>query len=614
MTRNQFEKIISNIGNEEETRKENERRLVLKKTRFIAAIILIFVTGAVLMKGFITEKPSIVNSELSGSHSENTSVNSENTYSLPDTTSAASEKSEYLPEETSNPTESSEPEKKPEWFSVETITVKKLSYQSENKEILSFGSASIGANFISTTVFGEHKDCANVYYNTKTGEIVCLYHGFLKASGIELGDDVMLHFFKDGACDNRVGVKISTKDYGHTVGIWIYDFLVGEAFSVKLPDDCESYEDTEIYNNSLWNGKLCVSVNTSQGKHFLTVYSIDTGEYETVQITCGDQPVTGAFIADNVLKILKNNDYSFYNLETGIIANMIGEDVYCSGGKVFSIKNNDGGSFHSNVRVACYDILTGVEIEDQNVIVRTIADNMRKCLLIKNTTSGDEEIMLYDYDCLFYSSDYQYFYAYSSKSGKILCCFTEDGTWFTTDVGKVATGTEIKEGKTYEVINKYAIAAGESNDEILLYYTRLFEEREEIPDYADEKVDSPYWDDYREIKAMNFPESDCFHVSHDEKSLAESIFYACKNMELFRDVTITALENRTNKIKKIFDNYDSMTLGLYINTFRLFFFKENDNYYMFISYNKSHASTQDVYVISEEVYNDIATRIKENTY
>ena len=72
MTRNQFEKIISNIGNEEETRKENERRLVLKKTRFIAAIILIFVTGAVLTKGFITEKPSIVNSELSGSRSDKT--------------------------------------------------------------------------------------------------------------------------------------------------------------------------------------------------------------------------------------------------------------------------------------------------------------------------------------------------------------------------------------------------------------------------------------------------------------------------------------------------------------------------------------------------------------
>ena len=475
-----------------------------------------------------------------------------------------------------------------EWFKNKTIGIKQLSYIGLNSEIKTFNASSLGTNLISTEVFGEHRDCPGVYYNPDKDEIVCLYHEFLDASKISLSEGSSVDFIADKLQKDLYAVRIYETNGLLTEGLWVFNRSTGNASALPLPDGCNGYNEIYIYTKSLCGGKLSVGVNTDDDRHFIYVYN--TESKNGIKLMESDRGwISAEFLSERIL-LITNDGYSFYNVDTGKMVNVIGEYNYYAGGKVFSVKNW-GWANHEDVAVAVYDAETGTQIDNETVLVQTVLDNGERVFLTKNTTTGEETVILDDYswNCYTWSCDGSFFYAYSSNNRRLLCYSADDGQWFLTQVPAINTEPVTINGKDQAVFASYAISVADNNKDVLLFFTRTMEEIQEIPDYENEKVDSPYWDKYREMKALNFADEICFGIAVKENINVDgaTIYFGSTDMDGFKFFLLSCLEKGTLVPEKqaTSENYQSEELALDCGFLKMDFFYEDGICYLSLSYN-----------------------------
>lgn len=496
------------------------------------------------------------------------------------------------------------------WFSSRSIGIKQLSYTGLNSEVRTLNASGLGADLISSEVLGEHADCPGVYYNPAKDEIVCLYHEFLAASNITLNDGFNAEFIADMLKKDLFAVRIYEKNGLQTEGLWVFDRTTGYAASLPLPEGCSGYNEIYIYNKSLCNGRLSAGINTVDGKHFVYVYNTETKG--GIRLTDSDSAwISAEFLSDRIL-LITDDGYSFYNVDTGKTVQVIGEYDYYAGGKVFSVKNW-GWANHNDVEVAAYDAETGAMIDNENVLVQTVLDNGSRVFLTKNTTTGEETVVLSDYsqNCYTWTRDGNFFYAYSAANQRLLCYSAADGEWFLTQVPALNTSPVAINGKTQAVFASYAISVADNDKDVLLYFTRTIEEILETPDYEDERVDSPYWDKYREMKFRNFADETCFGIAVKENINVDgaTIYYGSADMAGFKYFLLSCLEKGTLVPDKqaTRENYRSKELALSCGFLMMDFFHEDGICYLSLGYNLPvpYGWTTEIYEIPETLFDEI---------
>ena len=500
----------------------------------------------------------------------------------------------------------------PDWFREASLNMKPLSYASLDRSVNTLNPSDFGAELIPALVMGDHEDCPGVYYNPMKDELICMYHEFLAAAGITVPEGQYLEFKPDRVRSGLTAVRIYNTDSVRTTDLWLFDRASGSAARVALPEGAASYDDVNVYSNALWNGKLCLSVNTPEDRHYVYVYDVDSGSTERVLFTLDGPPVAGSFIADNKM-ILSADVYSFYDVVSGVRMNVVGEYNYFAGGKVHSVKNN-GWANHKEVEVAAYDAATGLKLDNEPVLVRTVLDDGTRVFLVKNSTTGEETVIIRNYvnSCCVWSRDYNYFYAFSASEQRIACYSAADGQWFAVQCPGISVEPVIIDGVEYAVFADYAIAVADNDRDVYIYYSREIEEAAVIPDYADEKVDSPYWDYYCEIKAVNFNDKNVFYVSH-KNDISDGCIYGrdCYDMTKLRDIILKCLEQRgeledwfiTEKEAKCLDSYFSCGL------FRLMVYDIEGRYYVFIDGNRplpKRGTISELAEIPESLYKELS--------
>lgn len=501
---------------------------------------------------------------------------------------------------------------KHEWFNSRTINVKQLSYTGMNSEIKTLSAYGLGTNLISTEVFGEHRNCPKVFYNTDNDEIVCLYHEFLAASQITLNDGFDVGFIPDILKKDLFVVSIYGKNRLLNEGLWVFDRSIGYASSLPLPEGCSNYNEVFVYSKSLCNGKLSVGVNTDDGRHFVYVYN--TESKDGIKLIDSERAwISAEFLSDRIL-LITNEGYSFYNVDTGKTVEVVGEYNYYADDKVFSIKNW-GWASHNDVEVAAYDAKTGAFLDNKDVLVQTVLDDATRVFLTKNTTTGEETVILADYsqDCYTWTRGGKFFYAYSASNQCLLCYSAESGEWFLTQVPAINTEPMAINGKIQAYYVSYAISATANDKDVLLYYTRTIEEIPETPGYEDEKVDSPYWDKYREMKFRNFADEKAFGIAVKENihvnGEAATIFFGFTDLEGFKYYLLSCLEKGTLMPDKqaSSENYQSKELALRCGFLEMDFFHENGICYLSLGYHLPAPSgwITEIYEIPETLFDEI---------
>ena len=336
-----------------------------------------------------------------------------------------------------------------------------------------------------------------------------------------------------------------------------------------------------VYENCLWNGKLAVGVNPAEGIHFTYVLNTDTGETAVVPGTENNEWSSASFIGDNIL-LLTADGYSFLNIDTGVQVEVIGEYNYFTDGKVFSVKNW-GWANHNDVEVAVYDASTGAVLDNETVLVKTVLDDGTKVFLAKNSSSGEETVIIdnYDQNAFTWSGDYAYFYVFSAAGRKLVCYSAKDGKWFANQAMGISAVPVTIDGKEYAVDASYALAVSVGNNDVTIYYTRVLDETPVLPDYEDEKVDSAYWDKYIEIKAANFDEKDHFSMWIDRNSVGINV----KDMTWLRDEILTICD--CNRIDKVPDQADSdhRKLEIHCGSMEISFIEYEDVCFAYLGYN-----------------------------
>ena len=484
------------------------------------------------------------------------------------------------------------------WFDDTAFQVRQLTYANMDANISTLNSDNLGVRHISAEVKGDHADCQGCYYNAETGEVVCLYHEFLAVSGVKIDKGYGLRFYPDRVRDDLVAVRLYDEGSVLTEGLWIYDRKTGNVAEIGLPEGCGSYEELYVYENCLWNGKLAVGVNPVEGVHCTYVLNTDIGKAAVVPGTENSEWSSASFIGDNIL-LLTADGYSFLNIDTGTHAQVVGEYNYFTDGKVFSIKNW-GWANHSDVEVAVYDAATGAIVDDQPVLVKTVLDGGARVFLVKNSTSGEETVILdnYDQNAYTWSKDNAYFYAFSEANRKLVCYSASDGQWIANTVLGVSTEPVTIDGKECTVDCSYALAVSDRNSDVTLYYTRTIEERLALPDYEDEKVDSPYWDKYREIKAANFDGKDRFSMWFGGNPVGIIV----KDMTWLRDEILTICDG--NRIDKLPDQTDTdhLKVEIHCGSVDIWFIEYEDACYAYLGYNMlnpvgGHGHAEEMYEI-----------------
>ena len=496
-----------------------------------------------------------------------------------------------------------------------TFEVKRLLYSDAGDDIISFRTDASGADLIPATVLGEHENCSGVYYDVKSGQTICILHEFLSVSGIGIPENCSADIRMDIFRSELAAITIFGTADGKNTGIWLFDRSAGRAEQIRLPEECVSYNELSIYNDCLCNGKLCISVN-SQTNHFVVIYDVETGMITKVAVTDGEF-IEGRFLSDNIIQISDGGNH-FYNLATKKRVNVIGEYNYYFGGKVYSVKNW-GWASRNEISVAAYDAETGTKLYNEPVLVQTVLDNGAPAFITKNTSTGEEKVVIDNYsgNCYTWSRDHAYFYAYSAENRRLACYSAKDGTWFLTQVPGISVEPVEKDGKKFYVYAEYAITVSDDHNKVLLYYTRTLEEAEPIPDHSDEKVDSVYWNEYCEIKDLNFKDSSFFIFSLEEdiKNAEGGIVYGSDsdNMQTLRDIIIDCLENRGERIDKqlTVENKYSAKLHLTAGTLFAYICEEEGVFYLSMNYNKPwpDKSGNEVYEIPENIVERILDRL-----
>ncbi|MBQ7445834.1 MAG: hypothetical protein IJS71_07890 [Clostridia bacterium] len=588
MNNNDFLEALSRICNDpdfDDKIKSGRRKRAGEITKVILCVVMIFaVIVAIILFGSLLLKESKPSSPMNNGE--------ELLDTDPDTGTTIGEpvlKDSPNPEKTPGPVytdmpgseRTPEPLNNDEWLDSTELQIRLLTYASMSADVTTLYSDNLGISHISAEVKGEHRNCPGCYYNVETGEVVCLYHEFLDISGIMIQNGCGLHFYVDRIRSDLVAVSLYDKDSILTKGLWIYDRKAGTVSETGFPEGCAGYEDLYLYKNCLWNGKLAVSVNSAEGMHCIYILSTDTGVVESVDGTENNVWSSASFIGDNLL-LLTSDGYSFFNINTGTSTEVVGEFNYYTDGKVFSVKNW-GWANHKEVEVAVYDTETGLAVEDQPVLVKTVLDDGTRVFLAKNTTSGEETVILDNYDQTAYvwSNDYAYFYAFSDMNDKLVCYSSANGKWISSTVPGISTEPVTIDGKEYTVHPSYALAVSDRYNEVALYYMRTFEEIHVLPEDVEEAGDSSYLDKYREIKTANFDEKDHFSIWLDRDSSGVNI----KDMTWLRDVILTVLEG--DSVNKTLGQYDVEHRKVMIRcgTVQMWFMEYEDVCYAYLGYN-----------------------------
>ncbi|MBP5311416.1 MAG: hypothetical protein J6112_01085, partial [Clostridia bacterium] len=125
---------------------------------------------------------------------------------------------------------------------------------------------------------------------------------------------------------------------------------------------------------------------------------------------------------------------------------------------------------------------------------------------------------------------------------------------------------------------------------VTLYHTRTLEEIPDLPDFEEQRVDSPYWDDYRDIAANNrFSETDRWYVTYKEDRLSSGwIGHDVANMDALRDIILLCLETRGERLKYDLteSDYDFFKMSFSYRTFEMEFFEKDGKYYLNLSANR----------------------------
>lgn len=520
---------------------------------------------------------------------------------------------------TEEPTETPEPTPEPHylalepfWAKGEVLSIRNLGYDLIAPDIVSLEGGSISAKFIPTTVFGEHETCGKLYYNTETGAVFCVYHEFLKASGIEIPEDCAVYYLQDTVREDLICIMIEKRDTLELTDLWLFDMDDGTAARVELPAECESYAEINVYTPGLYNGRLALSVNGADDKHFVSVFNSATGEHAKMLENIDQSHISATFLAENVILISKADGNYAYNTDTGSFFNVVGEHNICFDGLIYSVKNW-WGAFHTEVKVAVYDAGTGEKVENRPVLVLTVLDDGSRAIIRVDSDTGEETVIIDQYDerATAWSKDYAYFYAYSSKYNKVLCYSVSSGDWTVAETEPLEKGDVEIDGERYFVFDSYSIAVDENCKDVTLYYTRTVEKLQEIPGYEDERVDSPYWDMYREIKALNgLDQTTRWFVSYKEDRTKYGWYgHDVSNMEVLRDIILKCLEGRGELIDYNLteQDYDDVVLYISYGTFRMYFLEKNGQYYLSLCANMAppRGFVEEYSGIPEALYKEI---------
>ena len=468
------------------------------------------------------------------------------------------------------------------------IAVSKLSYSGLNGEVISFLPTDFGATLIALNTEGEHKNCAGVYYNKYDGTIVCLEHELRNALGGGFPEGCELIFDPDSLDANKILVTAVTSGSSDTFCSYVLDRTEGMATAVSIPDGFTNYN--EYRPAQIFGGKLLVMVNVNEGPKYLEVSDLKTGEQEK-KIEIEDvQYINGSFIGENVLQIITDKGFYFYNLTNDLLAGVVGEYNYFFGGKVFSVKNNMG-YLHSDVSVAAYDAETGEALANEKVLVETTLDDGSRVFLLKDTGTGEETVVIADYDinCSAWLSDHSRFYAYSSKNGKLACYYLETGTIETVDVEGASTEPEQICDDTYAAFVSYNLVLGNEPGDVILYYSRNVFKVEKTPVYEDEQVYSPFFEEYCDIKFRNFPEETSFTYAN-KNGIVDNLIYdrQVDDMEMLRDIIILTFEGKGQAVDGNTLNGDITMVGyLKCGSFRIIFYEIGEDIYFTLESNQS---------------------------
>ncbi|MCR5694665.1 MAG: hypothetical protein K6G89_06810 [Clostridia bacterium] len=496
------------------------------------------------------------------------------------------------------------------------LNIRLLSYSGLEDLVYTLNAENFGPRLISAKAKGIHEKCCGVFYDQSTGKIICLEHEFLQASGMTLPEGSYLVFYTDITNDKLAAVEVKDSLSDNT-DVWILDRNSGSAMHFDLPEGCSDYTDIGLHSSCLMDGILCVDINSKAGRHCLRLYNVSTGE--AVDRFEDDEAsfIAGGFLSRDVLELYESGERYFYNVKTGAKVKLIGEFNYCFSKKVYSVKNW-GGAYHKDVIVKAYDADTGEILENENVLVQTMLEGGKSAILLKNSSSGEETVIMEDvtHNCCGWSKDHSCFYAYSEKTGKLICYYTENQTWDTAVIESADKTPVVIDGKTYAVYANYSLAIGERQGDVTVYYARILAEVSKAPDYEDEKVSSPYWSEYCDIKFRNFANEKSFEYAtknginlHDGYVYGTTIY----DMDLLRDVILECLENK-GPLYEPEDpvNAEYVMIGyLFCGSLRIIFYECGDDLYITMPRNVSPLEEYDSnpYLFPREVFVSIEERL-----
>ena len=515
---------------------------------------------------------------------------------------------------TAEPTQTPENPSVPTTFTQDGVTVTYLSYKNANRELISFNGGSVGAEMIPTDVMGEHSGCGGVYYNRYTGEIICLEHEFIKASGIDVGKN-RLEFIVDRADRNNVVVTVLYENRYTPSGIWVMNRSEGTATALPLPDGYRGFQTDvlDLYVSDIYDGVVCVCVNSSQAGHYISLYDYKAGKTETAHYVEGKW-TTGVFLTGNILEIqnfwntpsydgetevVNHHETLFYNLDTKILVELPGDSNYYFGGKVFSV---DDHQFPSS-GVAAYDAATGEVLANEKVlVVRENKHGSIRQISIKDTTTGEETVITENAlaSCMGWSDDNSRFYAYSAENSELYCFFAESQTWATISLKGISKDPVQIDGRVYAVFADYSLAVGDNPEDVTIYYSRTLQEVPETPAYEDERVDSPCWDEYRDIKFWNGFEKETYFYYATRENIIDSDGFGsihtkrCDDFNLLKSLILFTLESRGDFTEtKEFKVPDSVLVcTVYCMTFHMNFYELGDG--MFLRIDREYSPLVEV--------------------
>ena len=479
----------------------------------------------------------------------------------------------------------------PFWLKGESLTVKKLGYGGSSN-IVSFGEGSVSAKIIPTTVFGEHENCGKVYYNTETNETYCVYHEFLKASGVTVPEGYYIYYEQDTVRDDLMCIKIVDPGDLGTTDLWLFDMDDRLAKRVGLPEGSGSYKDIKIYTPGLCNGKLALCVSDDIGDCYISIFNSGTGEYQDFGKDAGLKSLTCTFLTETVLEVSTPDGYYAWNTANSRMFKLIGEHNIVFDGLLYSVKNWWGG-YHKDVEVAVYNVETGLLRKGSGgVLALAVMDDGSYGVLSIDDETGKETVIMdhYTEGATAWSKDHAYFYAYSARDNRVLCYSVSACQWTFADVAPITKDPVLVEGTLYAVFNSCRLAVDDNCREVTLYHTRTLEEIPDLPDFEEQRVDSPYWDDYRDIAANNrFSETDRWYVTYKEDRVGTGwIGHDVANMDALRDIILLCLETRGERLKYDLteSDYDFFKMSFSYSTFRMEFFEKDGRYYLNLSANR----------------------------